>query len=111
MTASGTQLTPLNPLAPTTEQVRGRPASLWRDTLGSILRQRSAAVGVVILAFLVLVALFAPVIATHDPNESLLGNGYDRIHSEAIIFLTGTLFSRCLLGDNTKTIGACGSGW
>jgi peptide/nickel transport system permease protein len=50
-----------------------RPASLWRDTLGSILRQRSALVGLLILAFLVLTAIFAPQIATHDPNRSLLG--------------------------------------
>lgn len=50
-----------------------RPASLWRDTLGSILRQRSAVVGLIILLFLVLVAIFAPLIATHDPMDSLLG--------------------------------------
>jgi peptide/nickel transport system permease protein len=51
----------------------GRPAGLWRDTLASILRQRSAVVGLVILLTLVLAAIFAPVIATHDPNASLLG--------------------------------------
>ena len=50
-----------------------RPASLWRDTLGSVLRQRSAIVGVTILGFLLFVAIFAPVIATHDPYAGLLG--------------------------------------
>jgi ABC-type dipeptide/oligopeptide/nickel transport system permease subunit len=30
-------------------------------------------VGLLMLTFLVLVAIFAPVIATHDPNQSLLG--------------------------------------
>jgi ABC-type dipeptide/oligopeptide/nickel transport system permease subunit len=50
-----------------------RPSSLWRDTLGNILRQRSADVGLTILAFLILVAIFAPVIATHDPDRPLLG--------------------------------------
>lgn len=50
-----------------------RPASLWRDTLGSILRQRSAIVGVTILGFLLFVAIFAPLIATHDPYAGLLG--------------------------------------
>lgn len=50
-----------------------RPASLWRDTLASVLRQRSAVVGLVILTFLVLVAILAPIIATHDPARSLLG--------------------------------------
>ena len=50
-----------------------RPANIWRDTFGSVLRQRSAVVGLVILMFLVLVAIFAPLIATHDPGRSLLG--------------------------------------
>jgi peptide/nickel transport system permease protein len=36
-----------------------RPASLWRDTLANILRQRSAVVGLSILAFLVVVGIFA----------------------------------------------------
>ena len=52
---------------------RGRPANLWRDTLGNIFRQRSAIVGTLILVMLVLGAVFAPVIATHDPNQPLLG--------------------------------------
>ena len=50
-----------------------RPASLWRDTVGAILRQRSAVVGLTILGLLVFAAVFAPVIATHDPNGRLLG--------------------------------------
>lgn len=50
-----------------------RPASLWRDTVGSVLRQRSAIVGVTILGFLLFVAIFAPLIATHDPYQGLLG--------------------------------------
>jgi ABC-type dipeptide/oligopeptide/nickel transport system permease subunit len=50
-----------------------RTANLWRDALGNVLRQRSAAVGVLILGFLVFVAVFAPLISTHDPNQSLLG--------------------------------------
>ena len=51
---------------------RARPSSLWRDTLGNILRQRSAIVGLFILTILVLTAVFAPIIATHDPNTSML---------------------------------------
>jgi peptide/nickel transport system permease protein len=50
-----------------------RPANIWRDTFGSVLRQRSAVVGLVILLFLVMVAILAPLIATHDPGRSLLG--------------------------------------
>jgi peptide/nickel transport system permease protein len=55
------------------ETLTARPGSLWRDTLANILRQRSAVVGLVILGFLVFVAVFAPLIATHDPQASLLG--------------------------------------
>ncbi len=50
-----------------------RPANLWRDTGAGILRQRSAVVGLVLLMGLVLMAIFAPVVATHDPNKSWLG--------------------------------------
>ncbi len=53
---------------------RARPASLWRDTLGNILRQRNAVVGLVILSFFVLVAIFADQIATHDPISVLLND-------------------------------------
>jgi peptide/nickel transport system permease protein len=52
---------------------RTRGYSLWRDTLGSVLRQRSAIVGVFFLGLLVFVAVFAQQIATHDPNLTLLG--------------------------------------
>lgn len=45
------------------------PASLWRDALGSLIRNRSAQAGLFILGLLLLVAIFAPVIATHDPIE------------------------------------------
>ena len=48
-------------------------SNLWRDTLGNVLRQRSAVIGLTILVLLVLVAIFAPFISTHDPNQVLLG--------------------------------------
>jgi peptide/nickel transport system permease protein len=49
-----------------------RPSNLWRDTLGNVVRQRSAIVGLTILTFLLVVAIFAPFIATHDPDLTLL---------------------------------------
>ena len=69
MTATLDQLPAALPEAVAAE----KPTSLWRDTLRNILRQRSAIVGLAFLAFLVLVALFAPVIATHDPNLPMIG--------------------------------------
>lgn len=50
-----------------------RSNSLWRLTLRRIFRQRSAVIGMVILSFLVLVAIFADVIAPYDPIEVLIG--------------------------------------
>jgi ABC-type dipeptide/oligopeptide/nickel transport system permease subunit len=50
-----------------------RPASLWRDTLAGILRQRSAIVGVVILGIYLIVVIFADQIAPFDPRVSMLG--------------------------------------
>jgi ABC-type dipeptide/oligopeptide/nickel transport system permease subunit len=50
-----------------------RPASIWRDTLGNLRRQRNAAFGGAILLFFVTVALFADQIATHEPTMILIG--------------------------------------
>jgi peptide/nickel transport system permease protein len=50
-----------------------RKNSLWRLTLRRIFRQRSANIGLVILGFLLLVALFAEQIATHNPTDVLIG--------------------------------------
>jgi ABC-type dipeptide/oligopeptide/nickel transport system permease subunit len=45
------------------------PASLLRDALNNFLRNRSAQIGLVVLSMLLLVAIVAPWIATHDPIE------------------------------------------
>ncbi len=50
-----------------------RANSLWRLTLRRLFRQRSAMVGGVILGFLILVAIFAPLIAPYDPTQVLIG--------------------------------------
>lgn len=50
-----------------------RSNSLWRLTLRRILRQHNAMAGIIILGSLVLVALFADVIAPYDPVEVLIG--------------------------------------
>ena len=50
-----------------------RSSSLGRLTLRRIFRQRSAVIGGTILIFLILVAIFAPVIAPYSPEEVLIG--------------------------------------
>lgn len=47
-------------------------SSLWRDTLRNVVRQRNARVGLVILGFLVVFALFADQISGATPDKSLL---------------------------------------
>ena len=55
--------------------VTSKPASLRKDTLRNVLRQRSAVLGLVILGILAVMAIFAPVIAPFDPNVSMLDLG------------------------------------
>jgi peptide/nickel transport system permease protein len=50
---------------------KSNPKSLWRETLENLLRNPSAIVGLVILTLLVLIAIFAPTLATHDPEAVL----------------------------------------
>ena len=45
---------------------------LLRDTLGNVLHQRSARVGLAVLLFFAFVAIFADVIAPFDPNDNML---------------------------------------
>jgi ABC-type dipeptide/oligopeptide/nickel transport system permease subunit len=49
-----------------------RGSSLWHDALRYLVNQRSAMLGLGILGAMVLVAIFAPLIATHDPELSML---------------------------------------
>jgi peptide/nickel transport system permease protein len=52
---------------------RSTSKGIWRDTLGNILRQRNAIVGLTILVFLTLTAVFADQISTYEPNQVLFG--------------------------------------
>jgi peptide/nickel transport system permease protein len=56
---------------PVTAVLRSR--GLWRDALRETFRKKSAAVGFAILWLLLVMALFAPLIAPYDPNEVLFG--------------------------------------
>ena len=74
----------------TTEQQKDyRANSLFRVTLRSIVRQRSAIIGGTILVFLVLVAVFAPLIAPFDPIEVLIGKEDIKKRSGPCIHLFG----------------------
>ncbi|HXV99450.1 MAG TPA: ABC transporter permease [Anaerolineae bacterium] len=49
------------------------PSSLSRDAIRHLLQKRSAVVGMLILLSLILVAVFAPLIAPYDPEQQLIG--------------------------------------
>ena len=50
-----------------------QPESLWRQTTRAFFRQRSAVIGLTIIVALVLIALFAPLIAPYAPTQVLIG--------------------------------------
>jgi ABC-type dipeptide/oligopeptide/nickel transport system permease subunit len=66
-----------------------RSNSLFWVTVRSIVRQRSAIIGGSILIILVLVAIFAPVIAPYDPEEVLIGKEDIRKRADPCIHLLG----------------------
>src|SRR5689334_16507217 len=47
--------------------------SLVLDTLRHLIHNRSAVAGLLIIGFFILIAVFAPQIATHDPILSMIG--------------------------------------
>ena len=52
-------------------------ASIWRDTLSNILRQRSAVIGLILLSILFFVAIFAPLIAPYAETTQMIDLGED----------------------------------
>jgi ABC-type dipeptide/oligopeptide/nickel transport system permease subunit len=72
---------------PVGPEPQGRPdaagSSLRKDTARNILRQRSAVVGLTILAVLLLVAALADVIAPFHPNTSMLDLGLGGVRGAA----------------------------
>lgn len=51
------------------EEMLKRQATPRRQVLRAFLRHRLAAIGLIIITILTLMAIFAPLIATHDPNQ------------------------------------------
>jgi peptide/nickel transport system permease protein len=65
------------------------PRTPTRDALRALLRTKSAILGMVILFVLVLVAIFAPLIAPYDPNKVLIGVEKIKMRSGPCIHLLG----------------------
>ena len=71
-----------------TPVARGRERGLWRDALRETFRKRSARVGGVILGLLVLIAVFAPLLAPYGEREVLIGTEGLRPRAEPCIHLS-----------------------
>ena len=81
------------------------PTGLWRDAFHRLVRNPGAIAGFVIVFLLVIAAIFAPLIATHDPVEQnllLIANGCcpgpSSEHWFGVDLLGRDLFSRIVYG-------------
>jgi peptide/nickel transport system permease protein len=67
---------------------------LWATAFRELTHKRSARIGMVMLSVLILVAIFAPLIAPYEPNEVLLGKEDIRPRDPPCIHLFGCDASR-----------------
>jgi peptide/nickel transport system permease protein len=51
------------------EPLSRRESGLWRDALGRLCRDKAAVAGLIVIALLLLVVIFAPLIAPHSPTD------------------------------------------
>lgn len=55
------------------EQLLEKPTGLWRGAWQRLIRRKTGVVGMFIIGTMFLVALFAPVLAPHEPTEDFIG--------------------------------------
>src|SRR5215216_5811005 len=87
------------------------PAGLWRDAFHRLIRNPGAIVGFVFVFVFVIAAVFAPLIATHDPVEQnllLIANGCcpgpSAEHWFGVDLLGRDLFSRIVYGARVSLL-------
>ena len=66
-----------------------RTTGRWRETLGSLLRQRSAAIGLVILLTFAFVAIFAPYLTPYTDQQVFIGDPGARPRAAPCIHILG----------------------
>ena len=57
----------------TDQNLLEHPASVWRLAMRRFFRRKNGVAGLVIVGFMALVAIFAPLLAPYDPNQVLIG--------------------------------------
>jgi ABC-type dipeptide/oligopeptide/nickel transport system permease subunit len=72
MTSRGRTTQALEELAAQT-RLAEKPSSLWRSAWKRLIRRKGGVAGMIIIGFWVLIAIFAPLLAPHDPENSLIG--------------------------------------
>ena len=87
------------------------PSGLWRDAFRRLIRNPGAIIGFVFVSVFVLTAIFAPLIATHDPveqNLELIANGCcpgpSSEHWFGVDLLGRDLFSRIVYGARVSLL-------
>lgn len=101
------------------EVILEKPTGLWRGAWRRLLRRKAGVIGLIIIGALILIALFAPVIAPHDPTVDFLDEegstrrdppcvhifGCDEDKPQHILGLDGNgrdLFSRIVYGTRVS---------
>jgi peptide/nickel transport system permease protein len=87
------------------------PSGLWRDAFHRLIRNPGAIVGFIFVLVFVIAAIFAPLIATHDPVEQnllLIANGCcpgpSADHLFGVDLLGRDLFSRIVYGARVSLL-------
>jgi ABC-type dipeptide/oligopeptide/nickel transport system permease subunit len=75
--------------AAASEKLYEKPLSQWRLAMRRFRGRKSGMVGLIMIASLVLIAIFAPLIAPYDPNEDLIGEEDVRRYQAPCIHLFG----------------------
>ncbi|MDJ0924932.1 MAG: ABC transporter permease [Acidimicrobiia bacterium] len=71
------------------EQLFEKPLGQWRLALRRFRGRKSGMVGLFLISALILIAIFAPLIAPYDPNEDLIGEQDVRRYQAPCIHLLG----------------------
>ena len=86
----------------TAGQLEERSVGLWRDALGRLVRHPGAITGGSLVLLMVVLAIFAPWIATHDPMRGSLADNYIPPFQGEFLFGTNVqgqdVFSRIVYG-------------
>ena len=69
--------------------LQAKPMSLWKTTLRRLLRRKTGIVGLILIGFMMVMAIGAPVFAPYDPENVLIGKEKVRKREAPCIHLLG----------------------